>query len=1173
MDFKKAFIIFFVISLFSIAAVSAEDVDNSTAIVDDIANEPIDDIEVYEFKDISNKIHETDTPVVIDLNGSTVKWNATGDEDISLVDGIRINKSVSISNGIIDGDNSARLFVIVGGSLTLNNVTLLNGNSNNVYTGFGVGGAIVNTGELKVVNSTFTGNSAASSGSSIYSQGGVTYIDDSAFVNNNVHWAEIYSSGGYLVVNNTVFDRINSNYSSAIYMTQGNLAVYNSNFTNLYANKTAGAIGVKIGNAIVVNSNFKNSSASKNGGAIYVDGSTFGSSSTSQIYIINSSFEDCDSEFGGAVMALSSGVNITNTKFIDNYALYNGGAVYASFDDLNITDSQFIGNVALGDSTSEITELSGNGAALYVDYSNVIVNNTYFENNVALINGGSVYSYSSNALIMNSTFLDNSNFYSVFDNNVTLIDNNFNNDTVSLNNTVYYMVVDGRGITLELINSTVPVNISLDSFDLRDYGIVLPIRNQGSMGACWAFGSMAAFESALLKATGVEYDFSENNMQNSMLMYSLFGSKLLSEGGSGISGAAYILAWLGAFPTEDDSYDELGKISPYLMSYFNVHVQNAVFIPVRDNFTDNDALKEAIMKYGYVTVYYYAATTAEEQSNYYNANTSSYYNYDQPMGNHYVSIVGWDDNYSKDNFAVTPPGDGAFILRNSWGSSYGEDGYFYISYYDVSLATAFSVAYLITNDTYDRNYQYDFSGFTNAQSMNTSYSNRFISIKDELISAVGTYFFNNENYTIDIYVNNQLIHTQSGESAFTGFNTIKLDNPIQINTGDVFEVVVTKEYFPFSGYFNTYLPEGVSFLYDKTSGEWIDLKDENITACIKVYTVTSSVVADDLVKYYKNESQFSATIVDNYGTPLSNVTVNITVNGVTYQRTCNENGTINMNINLNPGNYILTVFSPVDNKTYTFNVEVLSTLNSEDLVKYYRNGSQFVVSVLDGEGNPLANSAVTFNINGVFYTRISDENGFATLNINLNPGNYIITTYATNGLSIGNNITVLPIISGEDLVKYYRNGSQFVVSVLDGEGNPLANSSVTFNINGVFYTRISDDNGFATLSINLNPGKYIVTAITYNGLHVSNNITVLPILEIMDYNNTSDELNVVTLGETGERLANQKVNININGVFTEAVSNDEGIAVFDNLNLSMGEYIVTAMANDCTISKTITVQG
>ena len=195
------------------------------------------------------------------------------------------------------------------------------------------------------------------------------------------------------------------------------------------------------------------------------------------------------------------------------------------------------------------------------------------------------------------------------------------------------------------------------------------------------------------------------------------------------------------------------------------------------------------------------------------------------------------------------------------------------------------------------------------------------------------------------------------------------------------------------------------------------------------------------------------------------------------------------------------------------------------------------------------------------------------MNINLNPGNYIVTAIGSNGLHVSNDITVLSTIVSEDLVKYYRNGSQFVVSVLDGEGKALAGSVVTFNINGVFYTRVSDENGFATLNINLNPGNYIVTAISYNGLHVSNNITVLPTLKIMDYNNAYDELDIVALSETGERLANQRVTININGVFTEAISNDEGIAVFDNLNLSMGEYIVTAMANGCTISKTITVQG
>ena len=86
----------------------------------------------------------------------------------------------------------------------------------------------------------------------------------------------------------------------------------------------------------------------------------------------------------------------------------------------------------------------------------------------------------------------------------------------------------------------------------------------------------------------------------------------------------------------------------------------------------------------------------------------------------------------------------------------------------------------------------------------------------------------------------------------------------------------------------------------------------------------------------------------------------------------------------------------------------------------------YVVSVLDGDGSPLAGSVVTFNINGVFYTKVTDENGFATLNINLKPGKYIVTAITSNGLHISNSITVLSVISGEDLVKYYRNGSQYV---------------------------------------------------------------------------------------------------------------------------------------------------
>ena len=140
---------------------------------------------------------------------------------------------------------------------------------------------------------------------------------------------------------------------------------------------------------------------------------------------------------------------------------------------------------------------------------------------------------------------------------------------------------------------------------------------------------------------------------------------------------------------------------------------------------------------------------------------------------------------------------------------------------------------------------------------------------------------------------------------------------------------------------------------------------------------------------------------------------------------------------MNPGNYLLTVFSPVDNKTYKFNVKVLSVISGEDLVKYYMNGSQYVVSVLDGDGSPLVGSVVTFNINGVFYTNLTDENGFATLNINLKPGKYIVTAIAANGLHISNSITVLPILEIID----YNNTSD---STFDDESSIVSNGNEEF---------------------------------------------------------------------------------------------------------------------------------
>lgn len=262
----------------------------------------------------------------------------------------------------------------------------------------------------------------------------------------------------------------------------------------------------------------------------------------------------------------------------------------------------------------------------------------------------------------------------------------------------------------------------------------------------------------------------------------------------------------------------------------------------------------------------------------------------------------------------------------------------------------------------------------------------------------------------------------------------------------------------------------------------------NDTTVNSTVIVTSSIIGDNIVKIFQNGTQFFATFYGKEGKPLANNTdVTFNINGVFYTRQTNENGTARLNINLIPGKYILTAINPANNEEKGFNVTVLSNVETANLVKYYKNESQFVVKVLNGDGTPANGTNVTFNINGVFYTR-DVINGTATLNINLDPGNYTITTMYGK-YSVGNNITVLPTLITEDLNMKFQDGSRFTAKALDGQGNPLANQTVFFNVNGVLYNRTTGADGFAKLLIRLNPGKYIITSI-WNGYQVGRTITI-----------------------------------------------------------------------------------
>ena len=253
-------------------------------------------------------------------------------------------------------------------------------------------------------------------------------------------------------------------------------------------------------------------------------------------------------------------------------------------------------------------------------------------------------------------------------------------------------------------------------------------------------------------------------------------------------------------------------------------------------------------------------------------------------------------------------------------------------------------------------------------------------------------------------------------------------------------------------------------------------------------TINPSIIAKDLVKMYQNDTKFYAKFIGSDGKALVNTTVRFNIHGVFYNRTTNDDGIAELGIMLRPGNYILTAYNPVTGEEQGFNITVKSLIVQNDLTKYYLNASKFEATIYDKNGSLAVNKTVTFNIHGVFYTRSTDDKGVVSLGISLRPGEYIITTIY-EGLAVGNNITVLPTLVTSDLNMTHEDGSNFTAQTLDGQGKPLANQNVTFNINGVFYNKVTDENGVASLAMRLMSGKYIITSY-WNDFQTGNTIII-----------------------------------------------------------------------------------
>lgn len=418
---------------------------------------------------------------------------------------------------------------------------------------------------------------------------------------------------------------------------------------------------------------------------------------------------------------------------------------------------------------------------------------------------------------------------------------------------------------------------SSDSYDLRTMGKLSPIKNQGQDGNCWAFASIASLESSLLPVE--RYDFSENNEKN-LHDYSI----PINVGGNDFMATAYLARWSGPVSESSDPYSDGNSYSPSGLPV-EKHVQEVLFIPTRREPLDNDLIKSTIKQYGAI----YSTLRYETSS--YTPRTAAYYYSGSGVFNHAIDIVGWDDGYAAQNFYNPPPGNGAFIARNSWGSTWGDAGYFYISYYDTRIGRDNAMYTAEPSTNYARIYQYDPLGWVanfGFGSGTAYYANVFTSGGNDQLKAVGFYTTATDTeYEVKVFMNPDdgpisstgFSTEQKGTISLPGYHTIRLDKPVSLKVGDRFSVAVkvvstgwttpVAIEMPINGYTSTAtaLP-GQSYI-SSNGGGWSDLTQThpNSNVCLKAYTVQGSNMAPEFkptpLPWQKPASNVS-TLLKNY---------------------------------------------------------------------------------------------------------------------------------------------------------------------------------------------------------------------------------------------------------------------------------------------------------------------
>ena len=1056
-----------------------------------------------------------------------------------------------------------------GGAISLKNSCLTVNNTRFEYSEAERKGGVIYSidSTVNIFDANFLENNA--------SYGGIVFCEKSLvnFKNTTSDMSESYSFGGAIASkysNITIDSSTFKNYRSytdaggVIYNFKGNLDINDSKFISGTA-EFGGAICNLNSNLNIFSSYFRDHSAAL-GGVIY---NIYG-----KLYIENNTFFYSGAQDGSVLFNQLSDLSyLINNTFLQSPTLHNNSCIFCDscskdliqygnhFEDYFLVSLEFSTNIDGEDvliKSNVLTYILSNTGTYKNSYepsdsigdtSNYASLNIYDSNykNDSMIYG----SYNDEFKIY---FNFTANFDKYYEHVFKLKVSNFLGYTINefAFNMAYeslsrfdmkypysfksHMIREYPGSRLcvenEVITSinSVPSDLNYipSSYDSRNYGYVTPVKNQAEGGNCWAFAGIATLETCIKKITGITYDFSEENVKNMMAAFSINGLDIEPNfGGYDSMVMGYMAAWYGPTLESYDVYDDLSSLSRGLSADF--HIQDIYFLPPRENGEYDYLYKKAIMDYGAVSITFHWADA----------------------GLHSVSLVGWNDNYNNYD-SLGRFTKGAWIFKNSWGSSWGDNGFGYLSY-DTPFASDLydywhAYSFVFNKDAnYVINLHTDSSGVSDYicsdGPITCSININGAKNSQSIIHAFATYFKVPTNYIIEIRDRDYdfLILHQEGYSD-AGYHTIELNKAITMSSRDQFVFSITfnnkeNNYLPVSlaeeltrsqfsagNYFYSdnyetnadlyFLEEYHSYLYSGTraytcqapcihfftKNSYSELKSVQIT----VDKFESVNIGENIeINAVFNNIWSSENNYEDVVKMIEGTLVTFNINEKAYYALI-EDGKAKLNITLtNPGDYLLDVDYNsnkvrINSQIFTFKAYGNSIISASTVSMVYGGNGDSVITLKDNMGNAISGAVVYFNVGGKTTTLKTNAQGQATMHINLAPNTYNAKiTFESGGNYIGSATTASvivkkatsKIIASKKTFKLKAKSKKYTITLKDSSGNLIKNVKVKVKVKGKSYTAKTNTKGKATFKLKLTKRGNFKTTILFSGNSYYNKAT------------------------------------------------------------------------------------